>query len=758
MGYAQRAMCRERLVTWVLLLGIFAIGMTLRLHNVDAESLWLDEVATANWSRLDLPSLVATIGDHNDPPLLYLVTRMFTAISTDGEFVLRLPAVLFGSLSILLAYKAGETLWSSHEGLLGASLLAVNAYHVRYSQEARHYALMVFLALLSLILLLKALQKGQKRLWLGFAVATSLSLYNHAFAFLVLLAEAVYAVWILRHDWLPTSGKDSPLPGSSSQVPLHPARRSLMFVLSLFLIALSYLPWLQIFWTQASRHLASSPTAESPAGPLLSLAFLREVILTFSAGIGSGHLWVETASASGFLLQEVPDIAVWQALAVLVFVALFLCGLVGCGSERLMLVLPWFATPFVLLCFVSTKRFLHVRYVLYILPLYLLLIARGTVRLSRVLSKRPSTGEVDRRRLLALTVAPALLLGLVSLEPLARYYSSHKEDWRGVARYLKDNLASHDIVLADGKAYRPTGDDGRVIGCLSYYLPSVGARQAPIIPVRPVIWRHLERIEHSDGNIWMVLWYPERPATWDSVKEVTVVDFQDVAVLRLREPSGNTLRDTLRALRVLLNLLPVGEAHFDVHLALADVYLRTGNYYQASLEIDMADEVQPNSIDASRDLAEARAKFRQLSRAVQDMQNPLWRGLGESVALLGYDMHQDSVRSGGSLRLTLWWQALAKMDKDYSLFIHLVGHGDRIWAQEDELLQHDGLPTSAWEVGEMAEGSYQLEIDPDIPAGDYTVKLGIYDWETGERLPVWDERGARVVGDSVLLTTIGVNQ
>jgi hypothetical protein len=128
------------------------------------------------------------------------------------------------------------------------------------------------------------------------------------------------------------------------------------------------------------------------------------------------------------------------------------------------------------------------------------------------------------------------------------------------------------------------------------------------------------------------------------------------------------------------------------------------------------------------------------------------------VALLGYDIHQNSVESGDTLGLTLWWQALAKMDRDYSLFIHLVDQDDRIWAQQDELLQYDDLPTSSWEVGEIAEGFYQLETDPHIPAGEYTVKLGIYYWETGERLPVWDERGERLSGDSVLLGTIGVSQ
>jgi hypothetical protein len=755
MGCARRIMRKERLVIWGWLLGILAVGMALRLHNVEAESLWLDEVATAIWSQLDLPSLVATIAARNDPPLLYLVTRMFVAILGDGEFVLRLPAVLFGSLSLLLAYKAGEILWSSQEGLLGAFLLAVNAYHIRYSQEARHYALMVFLALLSLIFLLKALQKGQKRLWIGFVVSTSLSLYNHAFAFLFLLAEIVYSASVLSKSWLTVKRGDSSLQGGSSQVSHVPARQALALVVSLALVGLSYLPWLPVFWGQASRHLASSRAVVSPPGPQLSLAFLREVVMTYSAGIGTGHLYLETASVGGVLAPEALGISIWQGVALLLFVMLFLYGLVGCGRKRLLLVVLWLGIPFAVLSFVTTKRFVHARYVLYILPLYLLVIARGTVWLMRILNRRPATGEADRKRILVLNVATALLLGLVSLESVVRYHSSHKEDWRAVAWYLNEQLAPHDIVLADGKAHRPLGDDGRVILCLSYYLESYGASETPIVPVRPIIWRDLKRLEHSDGSIWTVLWYPDRPATWDSVEEVTVVDFHDLAILRLREPSGNTLRDTLQILRVLVDLLPP-EARFDVHLALGEIYLRTGIHKQAELELRSATQVKPDSPEASQDLDDARAQFLALSDRLDGVQHPLWRNLGDVVAFLGHDIHPPNAHAGATMEVTLWWQALAEMDRDYSVFVHVADQDGRIWAQVDSQVLDEDRPTSRWRMGDVAKVQYEMALAPDIPPGEYTVKFGMYYWETGERLPVWDESGQRLPGDTIVLGHISI--
>ena len=43
----------ERLLIWGLLLGIFAVGMALRLHDLDADSLWMDEIDTAIWEAFN---------------------------------------------------------------------------------------------------------------------------------------------------------------------------------------------------------------------------------------------------------------------------------------------------------------------------------------------------------------------------------------------------------------------------------------------------------------------------------------------------------------------------------------------------------------------------------------------------------------------------------------------------------------------------------------------------------------------------------
>ena len=181
-----------------LLVSIVLLGFGLRLHGLDSSSLWLDEIFTATAAQLDPVSIPRFhLEEAATPPLVSVITHMSFACWGENEFVARLPSALFGSLSILLPYKAGEALWTSEVGLVGSALLAVNAYRVQYSQEAGHYALMPFLALLSLIFLVKALRRDSRGLSLGCVVCTTLSLYNHYFAFLFRPAEVLYGCGVI---------------------------------------------------------------------------------------------------------------------------------------------------------------------------------------------------------------------------------------------------------------------------------------------------------------------------------------------------------------------------------------------------------------------------------------------------------------------------------------------------------------------------------------------------------------------------------
>ncbi|HID62253.1 MAG TPA: hypothetical protein EYP49_05865 [Anaerolineae bacterium] len=129
-----------------------------------------------------------------------------------------------------------------------------------------------------------------------------------------------------------------------------------------------------------------------------------------------------------------------------------------------------------------------------------------------------------------------------------------------------------------------------------------------------------------------------------------------------------------------------------------------------------------------------------------DLDHPIGAVLGGRVRLLGYNI-ESGFRPGDGIHLTLFWQCLAEMEQDYTVFTHLVDGEGRIWGQKDNP-PVDGLyPTTEWEVGEIVRDQYDLVIPSEAPPGQYHLKVGMYLAETGERLRM-------VRGDEPLLENV----
>ncbi|TEU15319.1 MAG: DUF2079 domain-containing protein [Anaerolineales bacterium] len=134
--------------------------------------------------------------------------------------------------------------------------------------------------------------------------------------------------------------------------------------------------------------------------------------------------------------------------------------------------------------------------------------------------------------------------------------------------------------------------------------------------------------------------------------------------------------------------------------------------------------------------------------------HPLEATLGDRVKFLGYDLDATSAKPGGSLHLTLYWQVLAEMDESYTVFVHLLGGDNRIWGQKDGIPGGGTRPTTSWAQGEIVVDEYDIPIQTDTPPGQYTLEIGMYQLETGQRLEV--RGGPEGEGDRILLGKVEV--
>jgi len=113
-------------------------------------------------------------------------------------------------------------------------------------------------------------------------------------------------------------------------------------------------------------------------------------------------------------------------------------------------------------------------------------------------------------------------------------------------------------------------------------------------------------------------------------------------------------------------------------------------------------------------------------------------GSGQSSAmrLLGYDLSTEAVEPGGQVEVTLYWEALSPTERDYTVFVHLLGEGELLVAQRDTLPGLGLLSTTWLEPGYCWADRYVVPVPETAYAPDLAqIEVGLYDATTGARLP-----------------------
>ena len=80
--------------------------------------------------------------------------------------------------------------------------------------------------------------------------------------------------------------------------------------------------------------------------------------------------------------------------------------------------------------------------------------------------------------------------------------------------------------------------------------------------------------------------------------------------------------------------------------------------------------------------------------------------------------------------------SLAVPDTDYTFFVHLVDDTDTLVAQADVQPLGGTYPTGIWDADETVIVNADILIPDSVSNGEYTVWMGVYDANTGERLPI----------------------
>ena len=128
--------------------------------------------------------------------------------------------------------------------------------------------------------------------------------------------------------------------------------------------------------------------------------------------------------------------------------------------------------------------------------------------------------------------------------------------------------------------------------------------------------------------------------------------------------------------------------------------------------------------------------------------------LGHGIRLAGYDVHSSrplpDLGPGDDLRFSLLWEAAGIPDGDFAVFAQLLNGTDELVWQVDRRPADGFRATSTWLPGERIRDNYGLILPADWEGGEYSLVVGMYDAQTGVRLPMLDTDGV-ASGDYVTL-------
>lgn len=381
-----------------ILLGIITLAMILQLYNLGNRSIWLDEAWSFKFASMNLMDILAS-PDKPNPPLYYAVLHFFLNFGKN-EFILRLPSVIFGVLCIPLAYKVGLDLFNYRVGLLSAFLLATSPFFCWHAQEARCYTLFTLFSLLSLIFFYNALRKNDVSLWIGFIISTSLGIYTHYYAFFLILIEFLF-VMVFINRYRPFVGK---------------------FFQSLIAIIIFILPQIMNFFSGMSSKLNDGSSWGMPP----SLIFVPDIFCNLSKGYVIYSHWF------------------------IVFIFLiFLYGFLNSYLEQkevFGLSAIWIFAPILISFLIAFKINVDVRYFIFILPIYIIIISKGLL-------------DTGKKQFL-IFIFLFLILCASNAYLLHASYNDTWEDWRSVASLIKGSSLQGDYISC-------ISEEDKI--CLEYY-------------------------------------------------------------------------------------------------------------------------------------------------------------------------------------------------------------------------------------------------------------------------------------------------
>jgi len=290
--------------TTILLLLVIIVAAFLRFYQYGTWSLSNDELSALSRLQFDnfsdlIEHGVKRIDFH--PAGVQVFLWYWVKLFGNDVWVVRLPFVIFGILSVYFIFLIGKRWFNQTVGLLAAATFTVLQYPILYSQLARPYSPGLLFSLVTVWFWTKIIFDQKKHLvnYIGFSLFAAFTAYTHHYSFLFIVLLGLSGLLFLR-------GKDL-----------------WKYLAAGLAVGILYLPHLPVFMYQFG--IGGVGGAEGWLGkpePGWILDYLKYAFnsswLSFLIVIGLGLI--------GFIINPIKKFSNFQWLAIGWFLASFLIG------------------------------------------------------------------------------------------------------------------------------------------------------------------------------------------------------------------------------------------------------------------------------------------------------------------------------------------------------------------------------------------------------------------------------------------------